>query len=97
MPIPVAYSYGFEGDLESPEEGLDAERVVRITPTVTKKTAVTCVRLYLCCIREDVELRLNGIPFVRNQPSKDHANNKPSAPEDDMHGHGYSVGECSIV
>jgi len=43
MPIPFAYSYGSRTVVE----GLEAERVVRMTPAVTSKTEIIWVFVYL--------------------------------------------------
>jgi len=48
MPMPDAYVYGSTGDAADDDECVsDAERVVIMTPIVTKMTDMICVRVYL--------------------------------------------------
>jgi hypothetical protein len=46
IPMPDAYVYGLTGD-DDDERDSEAERVVIMTPVVTRITDMTCVRLYL--------------------------------------------------
>ena len=46
IPIPYAYVYGSTGDVDD-ERDSDAERVVIMTPDVTRITDMICVRVYL--------------------------------------------------
>ena len=46
IPMPDAYVYGLTGDVDD-ERDSDAERVVIMTPIVTRITDIICVRVYL--------------------------------------------------
>ena len=46
MPMPYAYVYGSTGDVDD-ERDSDAEKVVIMTPVVTRITDMTCVMVYL--------------------------------------------------
>ena len=46
IPMPDAYVYGLTGDVDD-ERDSDAERVVIMTPIVTRITDMICVRVYL--------------------------------------------------
>ena len=46
IPMPYAYVYGLTGDVDD-ERDSDAERVVIMTPVVTRITDMICVRVYL--------------------------------------------------
>ena len=58
IPIPDAYVYGLTGDVDDDddERDSDAERVVIMTPIVTRITDMIWVRVYL---ENDIQLR-NG-------------------------------------
>ena len=47
IPIPDAYVYGLTGDVDDDERDSDAERVVIMTPIVTRITDMIWVRVYL--------------------------------------------------
>jgi hypothetical protein len=69
IPMPDAYVYGLAGDVDD-ERDSDTERVVIMTPVVTRITDMICVRVYLVNEINIKSQPKNGLLTATNVPSR---------------------------